>query len=280
MRELAEAIRDLIGRGSVRSEPADSLAIGLPRTVGAAVAASTITNSADWLCPDELADGADVHGDPAPGRGDGAAAHGDVPHEPDQHAKPDEQAHPDASRSPEHARGPAAANDEHQLADVATDSGLCGCNQSMPIRTVFQFVERVRKSGTLTVQLTDELLTFEFDCGCVQSYGTDNPDKADRLGDLRIDFASSDPGRLADLIRGSEGRSHLQLGEQVVRAGLASSPDILNALEAQARRRYQRACDAVEAVYEFVEGRARRTDGRMRITPLELSFETSGSPGV
>jgi len=279
MRELSEAIRDMVERGSVRSEPADSLAIGLPGSIAAnanALQASSISNSSEWLSPAPPVESSEPEGQQDPSYTERLAQEfGDDVQEPNEdplvaemRALEQEEAADEAAEAPE------------GLADAETDVGLCGSNVSMPIRTVFQFLERVRKSGTLTVQLADELLTFDFDNGCVQSCRTDNPDKSDRLGDLLIDFESCNPDRLAELIRRCEGHSNLQLGELVRREGLADEAQIMDALEAQARRRYHRACDAAEAVYEFVEGRPLRTDGRMRITPLELSFESTWTPGV
>ncbi|MCK5941040.1 MAG: DUF4388 domain-containing protein, partial [Planctomycetes bacterium] len=154
---------------------------------------------------------------------------------------------------------------------VAADEG--------PIRKVFDILERSRKSGTLTVRLPDELLTFYFDSGCVQSCQTDNREKSDRLGDLLLDFESCDEQRITELIRRSEGSTHLQLGELIVREGLASNGQIMDALETQTRRRFHRACSAPQGAYRFVEGPPLRTDGRVRISPMELAFESSWSPG-
>jgi hypothetical protein len=39
--------------------------------------------------------------------------------------------------------------------------------------------------------------------------------------------------------------------------------------------RFRRACNAEEATYEFIDCTANRTDGRIRITPLELSFKSN-----
>lgn len=282
MRELSEAIRDLVERGTIRSEPADSLAIGLPSRAAAdakKVAATPITNSADWLPAAETPEGGEIEAAATMNKSDPAAEDsGDHLREPVEDPLVTEMRTQEGER--DEGQGSETHLEQEALGEAETDAGLCGSSQSMPVRTVFQFLERVRKSGTLTVQLADELLTFEFDAGCVQSCGTDNPDKSDRLGDLLIDFESCDPDRLADLIRNSKGQSNLQLGELVVREGLASNSEIMDVLESQARRRYQRACDTVEAVYEFVEGRCRQTDGRVRISPMELSFETGWSPGV
>ena len=52
-----------------------------------------------------------------------------------------------------------------------------------------------------------------------------------------------------------------------------TTDEIMDALETQARRRFRRACDAEEASYHFVAGTARRTDGRIRIAPMELSLD-------
>ena len=47
----------------------------------------------------------------------------------------------------------------------------------------------------------------------------------------------------------------------------------MDALEQQVRKRFRRVCSAANASYEFVEGDAARTDGRIRIAPMELTHE-------
>lgn len=162
------------------------------------------------------------------------------------------------------------APDEDAPGPVAP--ALKGSNRSMPMRSVFQFVERVRKSGIMTVQLPDETLTFEFDNGYVQACRTTNRTKGDRLGDLLRD--TCDTTLLNNLLRRAKAHTNQQIGEMVVRAGLTTNGMVLNALEEQVRGRFQRACEAAEATYEFLDRPANRSDGRIRIAPMELSHKS------
>ena len=51
-------------------------------------------------------------------------------------------------------------------------------------------------------------------------------------------------------------------------------PQVTAALEEQVRRRYRRACESGQATYEFVDQEIPATDGRIRLSPTELAFES------
>ncbi|MFT4515877.1 MAG: hypothetical protein ACI91B_004598 [Planctomycetota bacterium] len=154
---------------------------------------------------------------------------------------------------------------------VSVNPSLKGSNASMPVHSVFQFIERVRKSGVMRVELADEAITFEFEGGWVHSCRTNNLDKGDRLGDLLAGVC--DEKELRVLLEQAEAMNNLQIGELIVRSGLVSNGQVLDALEAQIHRRFGRACESAEATYEFVEGVVVKSDGRVRIAPMELAFQ-------
>ena len=162
--------------------------------------------------------------------------------------------------------------------DAKSAVALNSTSASMPILTVFQFIERMRKSGVMTVVVADETMTFEFDYGCVQACSTNSTNKADRLGHILQEDGTCDADALRDILSQADGKSSLQIGELIVRANLATNNQVMDALETQARRRFQRACDAEDAAYTFVEGGPSRTDGRIRIAPKELGHESSWQP--
>lgn len=163
---------------------------------------------------------------------------------------------------------------------TAAGQALKGTNHTMPVLSVFQFVERMRKSGVMTVKIADEVLTFEFDNGCVQACKSTCQDKGDRLGDLLIELCGCEPKAITDILYRTKGKSKLQLGEMILKSGCATNGQIMDALEAQVRRRFSRACKATDAIYEFIDCTPDRTDGRVRITPMELAFESSWTPDL
>lgn len=174
------------------------------------------------------------------------------------------------------AKKPLGKGEEASGEEVATGTrvnpSLKGTSATIPLRSVFQFIERVRKSGVMRVDLDDEVLTFEFEAGLVLACRTSNQGKGDRLGDLLADV--EDARELRALLTQGETMNNLQIGELVVRSGLVTNGQVMNALETQVHGRFRRACDAQLACYEFIEGTIAAGDGRIRIAPMELTFES------
>ena len=191
---------------------------------------------------------------------------------------------PDGARSEaaKPQREPARPDKRRPMRQPPTTAGqaLKGTNHTMPVLSVFQFIERMRKSGVMTVKILDEVLTFEFDNGCVQACKSTCQDKGDRLGDLLIEQCNCDPKPITDILYRTKGKSKLQLGEMILQSGCATNGQIMDALETQVRRRFSRACKATDAIYQFVDCTPDRTDGRVRITPMELAFESSWTPDL
>lgn len=181
---------------------------------------------------------------------------------------------------PSHAGGAASkasvktggeSGDDDAASGASVNPSLKGSNATMPVRSVFQFLERVRKTGVMCVELADEVITFEFEGGWVHSCRTNNQFKGDRLGDLLA--GACEEKELAALLEKAETMNNLQIGELIVRSALVSNGQVLDALETQVRRRFKRVCDSVAATYEFVEGVVNASDGRVRIAPMELAFK-------
>jgi hypothetical protein len=141
----------------------------------------------------------------------------------------------------------------------------------MPLLSVFQFLGRMRKTGVMRVTLGNETMTFEMVNGCVQLAVSDNSPKDEHLGELLIEQGMCTRQAIAPLIA-SASASNEKLGNLVVQHKLVSNGQILEALELQVQRRFARACKSLNATYQFDECAPRPTDGRIRITPLELSY--------
>lgn len=148
-----------------------------------------------------------------------------------------------AEPTPRRKRRPGAA--------PGKQAALKGNNRSMPLRSVFQFIERMNKNGIVNVKLKDEAMRFQFLKGQLVACASNNQGKGDRLGDLLMDIC--DPAEIATVLRSSDTMDNSQVGEQVLRAGAATPEQVTQALTMQLKARFMRACDAAEAVYAFVE---------------------------
>lgn len=151
--------------------------------------------------------------------------------------------------------------------------GLRGTASSLPVLSVFQFLGRMRKTGVMKIELRDEALTFEFANGCVQGCTSSARLPNERLGALLYELGACTHDQMVGLVAQFDEHTSEQIGAAAIREGIASNGQVLEALELQVRRRFKRACAAPEARYDFAEGKAGATDGRMRIAPTELAFE-------
>lgn len=151
--------------------------------------------------------------------------------------------------------------------------GLRGTNRTMPLQSVFQFLGRMRKSGTLHVFVGDEILAFEFVNGCIEFTATNRCPVNERLGELLVELNFCTREALAPFLAKVGVSSANRLGQLVVDAHLVSNGQVLEALEAQVLLRFQRVCESGDASYEFESGPRAPGDGRIRIAPFELTID-------
>lgn len=143
-----------------------------------------------------------------------------------------------------------------------------GTSDSMPLRSVLQFLSRMRKTGTLWIAMGRERMTIEMIDGCVSGTTSDRPPDAERVGDLLVESGCLRPEELIAYRKKSGGP--VPIGAALVRDGRITEEQLLEALQLQVRRRFQRAVSATAATYSFHEGTRTRGDGRIRIRPFEL----------
>lgn len=149
---------------------------------------------------------------------------------------------------------------------------LKGSNQTMPLASVFQFLGRTRKSGTMHVHVDGETMAFELVAGCIQFTASDRCPNSERLGELLVELGSTSREAIAPLLERVGVSSGDRLGKLLVDNGVVSNGQVLEALELQVQRRFQRAANHAMANYEFEEGPRQTGDGRIRIAPSELTF--------
>jgi len=174
--------------------------------------------------------------------------------------------------TPAPSRGAAAPQPPQPTRRAGKPEGLCGTARSMPLVSVFQFLGRTRKSGTLHVNLGEEIVAFEFVNGCIEFTASNQCPVNERLGELLVELGFCTRDRLAPVLAKVGVSSAHRLGHLVVEERIVSNGQVLEALEAQVLHRYHRVCQFPEAVYEFDPGPRAPGDGRIRIAPFELTM--------
>lgn len=182
---------------------------------------------------------------------------------------------PTTRRPADQERIAAPAEPKAPTADPAMGKSdvLRGTNRTMPLQSVFQFLGRTRKSGTLHVFIGEEIVAFEFVNGCIEFTATNHCPMAERLGELLVELGFCTRDRLAPILAKVGVSSANRLGQLVIDEHLVSNGQVLEALEAQVLRRFQRVCECTDASYEFEPGRRVPGDGRIRIAPFELTID-------
>ena len=153
----------------------------------------------------------------------------------------------------------------------AKPEGLKGTSRSMPLLSVMQFLGRMRKRGTMKVQLPGELITFEVENGCVMATTTDRCPKDERLGDILVDMDVCSREQLEPLELLVEAGAPERFGQLAIQHGLATDEQVVAALEAQVKVRFSRACKHQDSVYEFAEGQRSSEVSPFRIQPLSIA---------
>lgn len=165
----------------------------------------------------------------------------------------------------------AAASVPDQPAPTAPTAPAANASiKASPMRTRFESLERDRRNGTLYVQAGHETLAFEFVEGCITQTASDGVVADERLGDLLVELRSCTREQLGTVFqRMGPDDLHL-LGEVLVREGVVTNRQVVEALEKQVQRRVQRACSTPNARFDFAEGELLPDDGRVRVAPSAL----------
>lgn len=193
-----------------------------------------------------------------------------------------ERRQPPAAATPAPAAPAAPATPAAPPAPKAPESlgsgELKGTSQTIPVLSVFQFLSRMRKSGTLHVDIGDERLTFDFVDGAIEASTSDRNLPEERLGELLLaKFPALRPA-LQPILQRKDGRLVRRLGAELVQKGLCSNGQVVEALELQVAMRYRRVIAAALARYSFEQGERVPGDGRIRIRPFELEFARKEPP--
>jgi hypothetical protein len=200
-----------------------------------------------------------------------------------------------AGRTPTHL-GEAGASD--------TTIGNCiiqGDTSSMPLTSVFQFLTRVHKTGTLTIEFKGEHLVIEVAEGCVEFTTSDQPPEDETICQVLLELGHAHqkqvealagrvddgwgnglPAGLADDLPAddaddaadddtAQAAEHKVLVE-LMRSGMVSDAQIQAVLQQIAKRRLRRIIRCKGATYAFHEGIRETARNRIRIRmPIRFS---------
>lgn len=141
----------------------------------------------------------------------------------------------------------------------------------MPLLSVFQFLGRMRKAGTMRVELANDALTFELHNGCILATTSSQSPRAELLGELLVEMGFCTADALAPVIKNASAGDSERFGQMAVEAGIVREAQVVAALQLQTTRRYGRACKSQDAKYEFQEGVQGAHGSRFRTQPIPVA---------
>lgn len=147
---------------------------------------------------------------------------------------------------------------------------LQGTCKTFAIPSMFEFLGRTRRTGTLRVRTNDETLEFEFVRGDIVFSNTDNPPHGQRLGEILVTLGYVSRERLESFLSGISGE---RIGKALESEELVRLDDLHMALEHQIQNRLKRAFEATESAFTFVEGGPESADQRVKLSVTQLLLE-------
>lgn len=140
---------------------------------------------------------------------------------------------------------------------------LQGSTETLPMRSVFQFLSRTRKNGMLHVSLDQEKVRFQFVDGCLVSTSSTQSPADEGLGNVLVELGFVAASEVAPIVK-QHGDGKQRLGATLVQMGRISHEQLAQAVELQTSRRFQRIVSCKLATYEF-HAESDHGEGGMRI---------------
>jgi hypothetical protein len=153
----------------------------------------------------------------------------------------------------------------------AASGSLKGQTKDMPLLTVFQMLAKSQKLGTLHVCLAQEQLAFDLAKGTITSASSDQCPHEERLGELLIELGHCTREQIDEVAQKAAGGGFDRFGEVAVELGHVRAEQVADALREQVRRRFIRACKAAAATYEFTEGACMAAASIFRFPPVPIA---------
>lgn len=140
---------------------------------------------------------------------------------------------------------------------------LQGSTETLPMRSVFQFLSRTRKNGMLHVSLDQEKVRFQFVDGCLVGTSSTQSPSDEGLGNVLVELGFVAASEVTPIVR-QHGDGKQRLGATLVQMGRISQEQLAQAVELQTSRRFQRIVACKLATYEF-HAESDHGEGGMRI---------------
>ncbi len=129
---------------------------------------------------------------------------------------------------------------------------LSGSIPGFPIAMVFQGLSTERKTGTLLIEATDEVLSFEVRDGDVVAASTNRCPREQRLGYILVDRGAVSQEVFSAFMLAHQDEPRL-LGQALIEESVVSASDLTDALEQQVQQRFERAFGAKSGTFSFFE---------------------------
>lgn len=171
---------------------------------------------------------------------------------------------PPASSAPVVRGGAAAAsNPTPPTAPGSANGELQGSTDTLPMRSVFQFLGRTRKTGHLHVTCGRERIRFEFVDGCMVGTSSTASAPDELLGTIFVELGIVTAPQIETHVK-QYGDGRQRLGSALVQARLVTESQLADAVDRQTTRRFQRVVGQKQATYVF-EPEAEQTERGIRI---------------
>ena len=167
---------------------------------------------------------------------------------------------------------PQPALSSHAVTTAGTTT-LQGNSDTLPMRSVFQFLSRTRKNGMLHVAIDMEKVRFQFVDGCLVGTSSTQSPSTESLGNVLAELGFVDANEVAPIVK-QHGDGRQRLGSVLLQMGRITHEQLAQAVELQTSRRFHRIVEARHVSYEF-HAESDHGDGGMRI---RSAAPQSGNP--
>lgn len=150
-----------------------------------------------------------------------------------------------------------------RVVTAAATTTLQGNSDTLPMRSVFQFLSRTRKNGMLHVAIGAEKVRFQFVDGCLVGTSSTQSPANEGLGNVLAELGFVDANEVAPIVK-QHGDGRQRLGSVLLQMGRITHEQLAQAVELQTSRRFHRIVEARHATYEF-HAESDNGDGGMRI---------------
>jgi hypothetical protein len=140
---------------------------------------------------------------------------------------------------------------------------LQGSTETLPMRSVFQFLGRTRKTGHLHVTVGKEKVRFEFVDGCMVGTSSTASPTDELLSSILVRLGVVTPTQIESHVK-QHGDGRQRLGAALVQSRLITESQLADAVDLQTAQRFQRVVAQQQASFVF-EPEAEHTERGIRI---------------